>query len=253
MSLSLPNGYSWDENLKLGRETAELTAQLWPNYLVQESDIPEPGLKFEITPEEFARRFPVWGIREDHTNELMAFINAVQLHVDLSAAQLPQNGWTFAIQAAAKNQQPNCLCLLVANVNPKARGHGFSQTLVDRAKQATRELGFNTMIAPVRPTLKSNFPLMPMEDYMAKRSDDGEIYDPWIRMHIKSGGQVTNVCSESVRIAATLSKWREWTGLALTKSGLEILPQGLAPLEVNVEKNVAVYCEPNVWVRYWLA
>jgi GNAT superfamily N-acetyltransferase len=252
MSIQLPAGYHWDDRLKLGRETAFLTALVWPAYLASDSDIPDPGLKFEISREEFARRFPAWGIRRDDTNELVAYANAAQLYVDLSDDFLPDTGFTFAIQSAASKAQPNCLCLLVANVDPKARGLGFSQALINRAKLACLELGFETMIAPVRPTLKHSLPLTSMGDYIFKRTSNGEIYDPWIKMHVNSGAQMVNVCADSIRVQATLGKWREWTGLPLEKSGEQLLPGGLVPLRVDVHNNLATYSEPNVWVRYEL-
>ncbi len=243
-SLSLPQGYRWDDSLKQGDETARLSSLVWPNYLILESDIPEPGLKFEISEAEFMRRFPVWGIRRSESGELVAYMNAVQLSVDLSADDLPDSGWRFAIQSAGSKQKPNCLCLLVANVDPNARGLGLSQLLINRAKQATLDLGFDTMIAPVRPTLKHNSPLISMKEYISKQTD------PWINMHCKSGGRIANICSESVLIKASLPKWREWTGLPLLTAGEKLLPGGLAPLRVDIEKNIGTYCEPNVWIRY---
>ena len=236
----------------MGRETAALTAQVWPNYMVADSDLPEPGLKFAISPDEFARRFPVWGIRHDQTGALVAFLNAVLLHVDLTTVLLPDAGWTFAIQTAGQPSEPNCLCLLAANVSPSGRGAGLSRLLIERAKQATRELGFSTMIAPVRPTLKAGFPFTAMTDYVQRRRENGEIFDPWLNLHIQSGGQIANVCSHSVRVRATLAKWREWTGLPLTTSGDQILPQGLAPLKVDTHRNIGTYIEPGVWLRYSL-
>jgi hypothetical protein len=183
---------------------------------------------------------------------LVAFANGVQLAVDLSEPFLPDSGWRFAIQSAGSGEPRNCLCLLVANVDPTARGLGFSQILIERAKQATRELGFDTMIAPVRPTLKHKSPFTPMKDYVLRRAENGEIFDPWINMHVKSGGRIVNICPESVRVRATLKKWREWTGLPLQSSGDRVLPHGLVPLKVDTLKNVGTYCEPNIWVRYSL-
>jgi hypothetical protein len=252
MSIVLPDGFHWDNQLKLGQETAALTSLVWPNYLVLDSDIPEPGLKFEINEQEFIRRFPVWGIRRDDNRELVAYMNAVLLAVDFASETLPNDGWRFAIQSAASKAKPNCLCLLVGNVNPAARGAGLSQILINHAKQATLESGFNTMIAPVRPILKYKFPEMPMEEYVHKKNELGEVFDPWINMHVKSGGQIVNVCSESVVVTATLAKWREWTGLPLTAPGPVLLPGGLVRLEVDVEKGVGIYREPNVWLAYGL-
>lgn len=252
MAIILPPGYVWDDQLRMGEETEKLAIQVWPNYLVLESDIPEPGLTFEISMDEFARRFPVWGVRDQSTQELMAYINAVQLFVDLSADQLPQEGWRYAIQSAGSSRKPNCLCLLVANASPKTRGSGVAQCLIDRTKEAALNCGFDTMIAPVRPTFKHKFPDISMDEYIQKKNEAGEVFDPWLRQHVNSGGEILNVCEESVLIDASLGKWREWTGLSLTEAGAVQLPGGLDVLNVNLEKNIGTYREPNVWVRYKL-
>jgi hypothetical protein len=252
MEIVLPKGFRWDPSLKLGHETSALSARVWPNYLISESDLPEAGLKFEISREELARRFPVWGIRRDDTNELVAFANGVLCSIDLSQKELPVEGWQFAIQSAGSGDERNCLCLLVANVDPTVRGFGFSQILINRAKLATLELGFDTMIAPVRPTLKHESPFTSMKDYLSRRNEKNEIYDPWVNTHVRLGGEILNICSESVTIRASLAKWREWTGLPLLTSGERILPQGLVPLKIDTHRNIGVYSEPNVWLRYTL-
>jgi hypothetical protein len=250
MEVPLPKGLEWASGLELGRETSALTARVWPNYLSQDSDIPEPGLKFEISRDELKRRFPVWGIRRVSTGELLAYANGVLLSIDLEQASLPEEGWQFAIQSAGSLAPRNCLCLLVANVDPTVRGFGLSQALIDRAKLATMDLGLSTMIAPVRPTLKHLSPYMPMTEYVSKRTETGEAYDPWIAMHVKSGGQLVNICHASVLVRATLSKWREWTGLPLLTAGDRPLPQGLVPLQVDIENGIGVYREPGIWFRY---
>jgi GNAT superfamily N-acetyltransferase len=247
----LPAGFYWDEKLKLGEETAALTAKVWPNYLVLESDRPEAALTFEISEAELIRRFPVWGIRRTETHELVAFINAVQIAID-EGPSFPKDGWFFALNAGVKKTAPNCLCLLVANVDPSARGFGFSSILIQKSKQEALALGFDTLIAPVRPTLKHNFPMMPTDEYLAKRSKNGECFYPWIQLHEKLGGEILNVCAESVEILASLGKWREWTGLPLQTAGSHILPGGLVPLQIDLEKNLGIYREPNVWIRYSL-
>jgi GNAT superfamily N-acetyltransferase len=248
----LPDGYHWDDQLQLGRETAQLTARVWPKFLVAESDLPQPGLKFQISAEEFQRRFPLWGIRRNCNRQLVAFANAAQVTADLERDELPATGWQYAIRAASESHESNCLCLLVANVDPAERGLGLAHILINRVKQATREMGFKDLIAPLRPTLKHRAPFAPTSAYLNQRSESGGHYDTWINLHVRSGGQIVNVCSQSVQVRATLNKWREWTGLPLNRSGDHVLPDGLVPLKVDLYRNLGEYSEPGVWVRYAL-
>jgi hypothetical protein len=248
----LPEGYSWDSSLQLGDETAHLTNSLWPNFLVEESDIADSSLELEISEAELSRRFRQWGIRRDSDQKLVAYLSAILISADLSTDVLPDSGWQFAMQSVCSSKAPNCMCLIVANVLPEARQLGLAQILLEKSKEVTKESGFSTLIAPVRPTAKSEFPDLTIAEYVERRSASNEIADPWLRTHSKLGGEVLNVCNESVVVTATLKKWREWTGLALEKSGAHPLIGGLAPLHVDVEKNVGAYREPNVWVRYRL-
>lgn len=248
----LPPGLRWDDELHMGRETAALTARVWPRFLTAPSDLPEPGLKFEISAAEYRRRFPVWGVRREVTTQLVAFAHAVQLAVDVAAPTLPEDGWTFAIRAAAGRAAPNCLCLLLANVDPSARGMGLASILIERAKLQACHLGFHTLIAPVRPTRKHAVPHMPIEDYLAQRTAQGEMADPWLATHARAGAQVVNVCARSVQVRASLHKWREWTAQPLAEDGAHVLDGGLTPLKVDLEAGIGTYIEPNIWMRYTL-
>ena len=245
MSLpQLPAGFVWDPHFKMGREASELTARLWPNYLVDASDMPADELTFEIPAHEFETRFPAWGIRREADGKLMAFANAVQL---TELESLPARGWSFAIEHAARSRHPDTLCLLVANVDPEARGQGLARTLIERAKQAAREFGFQSMIAPVRPTTKREQPFSELKAFLALNKD------PWVETHLEAGAEMGDVCAESVEIRASLQKWRQWTGLSLTTSGERVVPGALAPLKVDTHRNIGTYKEPGVWVRYELA
>jgi hypothetical protein len=114
---------------------------------------------------------------------------------------------------------------------------------------ATR-LGLDDLIAPLRPTWKERYPLTPIERYAAWARDDGLPFDPWIRLHVRLGGEILAPEARSLRITGTVAEWEEWTGLPLPESGTFVFPHGLAPLEVDRESDRAEYWEPNVWVRH---
>ena len=57
-------------------------------------------------------------------------------------------------------------------------------------RDAAREAGLRELAAPVRPTLKSQYPLIPIERYMEWRREDGSHFDPWLRLHERVGGRI---------------------------------------------------------------
>src|SRR4051812_20372110 len=105
----LPEGFLWADALDLGEETAHLTRTLWPGYLSEESDLPEPGLSFEIDADELALRFPNWGIRRASDQKLVAHLSAALISEDLAKTSFPDTGWQYAIQAAYSADVPNCM------------------------------------------------------------------------------------------------------------------------------------------------
>ncbi len=289
MNFDLPDGFTWDSQLQLGSpEVYRLSEEAWPRFLLDESDIPDPILKFQISTVDFEKRFRAYGIRESSTGKLIAFIQAVLVAIDRSVQELPALGWRFSIQNASVNSLKNCVSLTEACVDRKYRGRGFAKALIQGAKIEARALGFDMVIAPVRPTGKTAYPLESMEMYCRRQLPDGRIFDPWLRTHHEAGAQIMNICEDSVLVRANLTKWREWTKLQLNENGLCVIEGGLVPLDVRLpvrlpnrltgefpgefpgqfpgqfpgelpDQNssqfaepIAVYREPNVWMKYTL-
>ncbi len=241
--MDLPTGFSWAENVELGSpEVYRLSKLSWPRFLLEESDLPDPILKFQLSVDEFRERFKVFGIRQHSTGLLVAFIQAVLVEIDPSARTLPEMGWRFSIQNASQNTAKNAVSLIEASIDPDFRGQGLSTLLIERVKKFTREKGYSQLIAPVRPVGKARFAQESMEDYLARERD------PWLRVHLESGAEIVNVCHDSVRVRATLAKWREWTGLPFSEGDSVIVDGALMPIQSSGD--IGVYQEPNVWVRY---
>src|SRR3989344_5404531 len=199
--------------------------------------------------DETSRRFLMWGIRRNSDSKLVSFASAVLISVDPQASSYSNDGWRYALNAYYRDGQANCLCLLSANVNPEFRSLKFSYALIQAAKEIATSLKLTCVLAPVRPTQKSQFPSMPIAEYLEKKSVNGEIYDPWLRTHEKLGGEILNICSESVLVKASLNKWQEWLGVTVLSSSF-VPEMGLVPVLVDQKKNVGIYSEPNIWVRY---
>src|SRR5206468_888319 len=76
----------------------------------------------------------------------------------------------------------NVLCALVAVVDPEQQGRGLSGHLIGGMAETAGRAGLRCLIAPVRPTWKERYPLVPIEEYMGWTRDDGLPFDPWIRL-----------------------------------------------------------------------
>ena len=249
----LPEGFSWAENVALGTpEVYRLSQISWPRFLLEESDIPDPILKFQISLEDLKEKFKVFGIRHNSSSLLVAFIQAVHVEIDPEAKVLPDLGWRFSIQNASQSSRKNALSLVEASIDPAFRGHGLSKILIERVKYEARLRKFSQLIAPVRPTLKARFPTESAELYCRRKDSDSRIFDPWLRVHVEAGAVITNICHNSVCVKATLDKWHEWTGLRFSSSGPMLVDGGLMPVTVDTGANIGIYTEPNVWVKYSL-
>ena len=47
-----------------------------------------------------------------------------------------------------------------------------------------------------------------------------------------------------------MDEWEEWTGMALPESGSYVVPDALAPVSVDRERDEAVYVEPGLWMLH---
>jgi GNAT superfamily N-acetyltransferase len=145
--------------------------------------------------------------------------------------------------------ESDVLSALVAIVDPGRQGEGLSALLIEEMKRVARDHGYSALIAPVRPTWKERFPLIPMDEYADWRRADGLLYDPWLRLHTaRLGGEVVEVCPQSMAVRASRAEWEGWTGLEFPADGDYVVPGALVP--VRFEGGTGTYVEPNVWVRH---
>jgi GNAT superfamily N-acetyltransferase len=140
------------------------------------------------------------------------------------------------------------LSAAVAIVDPGRRGEGLSALLVEGMRRLAGAHGLAALIAPVRPTWKERFPLIPLEEYARWTRADGMPYDPWIRLHVRLGGEILEVCPESMVVEAERAEWEEWTGLEFPADGDYVVPGALEP--VRFRGGVGRYVEPNLWIRH---
>lgn len=153
--------------------------------------------------------------------------------------------------ARARAGEPvNTLCALAAETPPEGRDRGLAEQLLKAMGTIGERQGLRHLIAPVRPSLKERYPLTPIERYVQWRRDDGQLVDPWMRIHERLGARVSTPLPKSLRITGTVAEWESWTEMAFPDSGDYVFPHGLAPLHIDRSADRGVYWEPNVWLLH---
>ncbi|MHC0039339.1 GNAT family N-acetyltransferase [Pseudoneobacillus sp. C159] len=194
-------------------------------------------------------------VLQDETGEAIACGNSVPFHWDGNVDHLPA-GWDGVLQRSVeehhKGIEPNTVSAIAIVVNPSFRGGRISELMVRKMKELVRQNGFEQMVAPVRPSLKTKYPLIPMERYAYWNNQEGFPFDPWLRVHARSNAIILKVANESMKISGSISDWESWSGMKFPESGLYTLPEALVPIEINIEEDYGVYIEPNVWMKHLL-
>jgi len=152
--------------------------------------------------------------------------------------------------AALADGEADTLCAIVAVLDPAARGRRLSSLVIDAMRSAAAAAGLQALIAPVRPTLKENYPLTAIERYATWRRGDGRLFDPWLRVHERLGGEVLGIAERSMTVEGTIGEWESWTEMPFPETGSYVLPGALVPIEIDCEADLGRYVEPNVWMRH---
>lgn len=226
-------------------EIDRVTTEVWPAYLLFHG-LKHWQLLFDVFPD-FQLLFC------DPEDRLLAIGHTVPLPWDGTPATLPSSLDDILVRAknARENEEPSsALCAVAAMVDPKYRGLNLSPAMISQMRVVARQNGCRTLIAPVRPTWKSRYPLTPMNRYVNWIRNDGTPLDPWIRVHWRLGARPLGLTSTRLTVEATVEQWETWTGMVFPESGSYVIEGALQPLEINREKNVGKYSDPNYWMEH---
>ena len=181
-------------------------------------------------------------------DELVAEAHALPIPWDGTLADLP-SGWDEGfVLGMTSDRAPGALMALAISVLPGRQGGQLSSRMIQAFRDTAREAGLEHVLAPVRPTWKDRYPLIPIEEYATWRREDGTHFDPWLRIHERVGGEILAPALRSMVMEAPVSDWEEWTGMRFPADGEYVFPGALATL--LVENGVGTHVEPNVWVRH---
>lgn len=179
--------------------------------------------------------------------------HAIPITWDGTVADLPV-GWNNGFQRGVDNFRsgvaPNTLMAIEASIAPEYAGRGISYQIIAGMRRRAQQFGLQAVIAPVRPSHKSRYPLTPMVRYVHWTREDGLPFDPWLRVHVRLGGEIVKVCHPAMRIEGSVADWEGWTGMRFPDSGEYIVPGALTPISIEREADWGLYLEPNVWVHH---
>jgi GNAT superfamily N-acetyltransferase len=191
--------------------------------------------------------FPDFQVALVDGDDLLAEAHAVPIAWDGTLDDLP-SGWDEGFTRGMTSDRPaDALMAIAISVAPARQGQQLSSRMIATFTDNARAAGLTSVVAPVRPTWKERYPLIPIERYVDWRRQDGTHFDPWIRIHERVGGEILAAAPESMTIRAPAEDWEGWTGMRFPDDG-EYVFGGLAPLVVR--DGVGTHVEPNVWMRH---
>lgn len=184
--------------------------------------------------------------------QIATVITMVPIRFDADLSELPDRGFDWGVEKAVADHEDglssNALMGMQVLIAENFRGQGLSKKAAGEMIAHARRRNCDLVLIPVRPNGKHAYPLIPMEDYLNWKTSDGLIFDNWLRVHERLGGEIIKICHEAMLIPGTIAEWEAWTGLKFPVSGQHIVPFALNPIEIDVENNLGRYVEPNVWV-----
>jgi hypothetical protein len=198
--------------------------------------------------------FPEWNLTlVDAEQSPVATGWGIPVRWDGTVADLP-TGYTDATIRAVEGREQgiaaDTLIICGAVVAGRLKGRGLAGRLLAALRDPAVEAGLARVLAPVRPTLKQQYPLTPIETFMTWTRPDGAALDPWIRTHLRMGATILAAAPASQTMTGTVAEWEKWSGIALPSTGDYVIPRGLSVLHIDREADLGTYVEPNIWIRH---
>lgn len=235
------------ERPDLEPQTREIENASWPRFML-ENPVTEP---YWLSLLEHFADFQFMLL--DETETVIAMGNSIPIAWDGTTEGLPK-GWDAALrqglQDRANQRKPTTLSALAATVAPQFQGQGLSPMVLRTMRDLAAQHDLSALIAPVRPSHKSRYPLTSIERYISWRRSDGAPFDPWLRTHWRLGARQLQIAPQSMTVSGTVAEWESWTNMRFPESGVYIVPGGLEPLLINCEGDYGRYVEPNVWMLH---
>ena len=229
----------------------ELAEASWPEFMLHD---PVAGENWH----ELFDRFNEYqfALFDTETDRMAAMGNSLPFYWDQSLEALPEGGWDWVLLKAVEDHKqgimPNIQSAIQINIHPDYRSQGLSARMVHAMRAIGQAQRFKYLVAPVRPTEKSKYPLISIDDFIKWTNHEGLPFDAWLRVHARLGARILKPCHEAMTIPGSRPEWEQWTGMKFPQSGQYVISGALNPMTMDVEKDTGVYIEPNVWMVHEL-
>jgi hypothetical protein len=241
--------FSFDEKPELFYKIDEIVPTVWPEFMLQS----------EIADAWWAKLFewfPQYQVIAVENGEVVGGANCLPLSWNKPFNELPDEGWDWMMEYGCRGyengDEPNTVSGIQIIVKKDRQGEGWSTKILEAVKVRVKAAGFQSLIIPIRPSQKHRYPLITMDDYAMWTREDGQPFDPWIRIHKRAGGTIESVCHKAMDIRGTAGQWKAWTGIEMKQKGEYVIPFALNPVSYDPETDSGVYIEPNIWISYEL-
>lgn len=221
----------------------QLFRDVWPEY----------NQHGNLTPRYFGQLIPRFAhlqvlFVDERSQQVAARGRAISFRWDGRLEDLPDGIDAVGLRGVDDPGRPTAMSALAAEVAHDYQGIGLSGLLVQAMATIARDAGLAPLVAPIRPSWKDRYPLIPIERYATWKRPDGLPFDPWLRLHHRLGGRVLRSEPRSMHITAPVADWEAWTMMTFPDDGSYVFPGGLASLAVA--GGVGDYWEPNIWVLH---
>lgn len=222
--------------------------RIWPGFMMRD---PYANRLWHPYVTEIFDAFQLYLVNEEQLP--VAVAQSIPLTWDGTMEGLPI-GWNDCLVRGAAGYEagitPDTLAALEIAIQPEYAGQGISYRMIRALRELAEAHGLQAVIVAVRPSWKARYPLAPMERYARWQRQDGTPFDPWLRAHWRSGGEILKVANPAFVAEGTIAEWEAWTGMEFPDSGDYVVPETLAPIQIDRAMNIGNYVEPNVWVHH---
>ncbi|HTX28398.1 MAG TPA: hypothetical protein VME19_15420 [Streptosporangiaceae bacterium] len=219
---------------------------VWPEFIFHDQvgdDLMGPVAEF----------FPQYDIRILEDGEVIAGSWGVPFRWDGTPRALPGGYDGALIRAVTGHQEsvpPDTLCVMAVAVRSDQQRAGLGGQALTEMRSVAMAAGLERVISPVRPVLKSRYPLASMASYAWWTRADGTHVDPWIRTHLRLGGRILGPAPRSMVVTGTVADWADWAGMEFPETGRYVVPGALDLVEIDREQDLGTYAETNLWIRH---